>query len=82
MITWQFWTLIGALLVLGFDVSSGLDRVADHLGFMSVTLNDLLKSRRGDVHDLTLASPVIPDPQRRRRQDGHDMQASADSAVP
>jgi hypothetical protein len=49
---------------------------------MSVTLNDLLKSRRGDVHDLTLASPVIPDPQRRRRQDGHDMQASADSAVP
>jgi hypothetical protein len=82
MITWQFWTLIGALLVLGFDVSSGLDRVADHLGFMSVTLNDLLKSRREEVNELPLASPLMPDPRAGRGQDGHDMQASADSAVP
>jgi hypothetical protein len=82
MITWQFWTLIGALLVLGFDLSSGLDRVADQLGFMSVTLSDLLRSRREDVNELTVASPVIRDPQAGRGQDGHHMQASADSAVP
>jgi hypothetical protein len=55
MITWQFWTLLGALVVVGFDLSSSVGKIADHLEALNELLIDLARARRGQP---PLAAPL------------------------
>lgn len=58
MVTWQFWTLIGAFLVVSFDLSSGVDKIAVELVLMNVTLSELARTRRKALLDVPPPSPV------------------------